>query len=46
VETLAAVINRRREVFGISGFIMSLLTLCPSDALGHRDTDAVPASTT
>jgi hypothetical protein len=46
VETLAAVIKRRREVSGISVFIMSLLTVHTSDVLRHRDIDALPASTT
>jgi hypothetical protein len=35
-----------RELFGISALFMSLLTVHRSDALEHRDIDAVPASTT
>jgi hypothetical protein len=46
VETPAAVRKRRREVSGILAVVMSVLMLPTSDALGHRDIDAVPASTT
>jgi hypothetical protein len=46
VETLAAVIKRRREVSGLSVFIMSLLRYTHPMSLDDRDIDALPASTT